>query len=168
MNSENVGNEKDLFGNTIPTDEKQTWENVANFGRHESSEQNKALSESMVCTDLISKGFDPHMPYSRDSIHDMVIEVSQNKWVKIQIKGDLKKTKQKASANLSTRGGKTKISHEGRKNTFYKDVGVHILAVCCLDGIFYYDISKHDKTKPIRVNQNKHIDLVEWIKNEST
>ena len=158
----------DWFGESGRHDEKQTWENVANFGRHESSEQNKALSESMVCTDLISKGFDPHMPHSRDSIHDVVIEVSQNRWIKIQIKGDLTKTKQKASANLSTRGGKTTISHEGRKNTFYEDIGVHILAVCCLDGIFYYDISKHEKTKPIRVNQNKHIDLVEWIKNEFT
>ena len=109
----------DLFGNIIPTDEKQTWENVANFGRHESSEQNKALSESMVCTDLISKGFDPHMPYSRDSIHDMVIEVSQNKWIKIQIKGDLKKTKQKGTNLKKTYPPYVSVAHLTQDKTHH-------------------------------------------------
>ena len=131
---------------------------VSNFARHDSSEKNKALSEKMVELDLTMLGYDVHMPSSRDCIHDMVIEIDQDHWIKIQVKGDMTKDRTSAKGNLSTRGS----DKSERQNTWYADVGIHILAIVCQDGVFYYEIPQGRNQKSISVNSNTHTYLKEW------
>jgi len=156
---ESIFKEAMRVGEKPQTAEGKIREWVSNFARHASSERNKVISEKMVDLDLTVMGYDVHGPSSRDCIHDMSIEIAQDHWIKIQVKGDMTNDRTTAKGNLSTRG----TDKSERNNTWYGEVGIHILAVVCLDGIFYYEIPKGRSQASVSVNSNTHIDLQEWV-----
>lgn len=122
---------------------------LSNFVRAKSA-LSHTKSEIAVKYDLLKNGFDPHFPCDRDSIHDCVIEVSQNNWLKIQIKSCYKKS---TSVNLWTRGtGSTAPVSPGdntkpRTNTSYYTAGIHVMSVVTDSDILYYPIRMFDSER---------------------
>jgi hypothetical protein len=126
------------------------------------------MSETAVHLDLMRRGFDPHLPMDRDSIHDCTIEVAQNVWWKIQIKSCYTGT----SVNLWTRGsGSTAPVSPGentkpRNNTGYYKSGVHLIAVVTNEGVYYYDTQSFEPDqKSFSIRQYEAISLQEMIDN---
>jgi len=114
----------------------------SNFSRAKSA-QSKALSEATVVQDLIAHGYDPHLPQDRDSIHDCTIEISPNRWLKIQIKSCYGNS---TNVNLSTRGTTNTApvspgeNSKPRTSTGYYNSGIHLMAVVTDAKVIYYDI----------------------------
>ena len=122
---------------------------LSNFVRAKSA-LSHTKSEIAVKYDLLKHSYDPHFPCDRDSIHDCVIEVSQNIWLKIQIKSCYNKS---TSVNLWTRGnGSTAPVSPGdntkpRTNTSYYKAGIHIMAVVTDTSVLYYPIQMFDSER---------------------
>jgi hypothetical protein len=139
---------------------------LSNFVRAKSA-RSHTKSEIAVKYNLLDSGLDPHFPCDRDSIHDCVIETSQNFWLKIQIKSCYGKS---YGVNLWTRGsGSTAPVSPGdntkpRTSTSYYMAGIHIMSVVTDDSVLYYPTQMFDsQTKSFSIKKVSPLTLDEVI-----
>ena len=118
----------------------------------DSSNQSGDLSEQIVYTDLIKKGWVVCTPSSRDAVYDLVVDLG-DRFVKVQVKtmcgNSITKVVDRSGERVS-KNGKTRNSLD------YAEHSIDWLVGVSKDGeVYYYGLNNYSKIPSKKFSVNK-------------